>query len=79
MLQRGNILLTWDVVPEHDGTWNKDDWARASAYEIRWRALGVCEPERLRLLPCAIQMAKHPGTKYDDNIMKRLSELACNA
>ena len=79
MLQRGSVLLAWDVVPEHDGTWNTDDWARAGTYEMRWRAQGVSETERRRLLSCAIQIAKHPGTKYDDDIMKRLSELSCNA
>ena len=79
MLQRGANLIAWTTKPDGDATWNDDDWARAGTYEMRWRALGVCEPERLRLLSCAVQIAKHPGTVYDEGIMKRLAELRCVA
>jgi hypothetical protein len=79
MLHRGSVLLPWTVRPDGDAVWNDDDWARAGTYEMRWRALGVSETERRRLLPCAVQIAKHPGTRYDTDIMKRLVELACTA
>ncbi len=77
MLLRGNTILSWDIRPDGDATWNDEDWARAGIYEMRWRAQGVSETERRRLLPCAVQVAKHPGTRYDDTIMKRLAELRC--
>jgi hypothetical protein len=79
MLQRGTNFIEWTAKPDGDKTWNNDDYARAATYEMRWRALGVCEPERLRLIPCAVQIAKHPGTVYNEEIMNRLATLVCNA
>jgi len=79
MLQRGTNLIAWIAKPDGDKTWNNDDYARAATYEMRWRALGVSEPERLRLISCAVQIAKYPGTVYNEQTMKRLNELICNA
>ena len=72
MLCRGGKLTRWDMRDVGDATWSVDDCARARTYEARWRALGVEEGERQRLIPCAILLAKWPGTQFPPAIMDAL-------
>jgi len=74
MLVRGS-MSRWIVKPDGDVTWSEDDWGTANTLEARWKALGLSEDERRRLLPCAIWMKKFPGVVYSDDIMKRLGVL----
>ena len=75
MFCRGGTLGRWIVRPEGDATWNADDWARAATLEARWKARGVCEEERKRLVPCAVLKRKWAGTVFEASIESRLHEL----
>lgn len=77
MLCRGGKLTRYFLVPDGDATWSDTDWSRAKTLEARWLALGVSEDERRRYIPCAVLVAKFPGSLiYPDNVMKRLSDFA---
>ena len=71
MLVRGKIT-NWFIQPDHDDTWNDEDWSRARTLEARWIAKGLTEEERRRLLPCAVWRKKFPGILFHEDIMKRL-------
>jgi hypothetical protein len=60
-----------------DPLWLPSDYGRAAALEARWVSLNVPAEERTALLPCAVWLAKFPGTQYSDAVMARLSELKC--
>ena len=77
MLCRGGKLSRWLLQPERDPLWSAADYARAATLEARWHAMGVSEDDRRRLLPCAIWIAKFPGTTYDPDTMARLKALLC--
>ena len=76
MLLRGGVLSRRILFPEGEACWNAEDWARAATLEARWKAHGVSEAERERLLPCAILHTKWPGTHYSEEVESRLKELA---
>jgi hypothetical protein len=77
MLVRGKIM-NWLVKPEGDPTWSEADWGRAATLEAKWKAQGVSEEERRKLIPCAIWSAKFPGLRFQSDVMMRLSNLEKN-
>jgi len=76
ILQRGGQLRAVSVFAT-DPMWLPADYGRAVTLEARWSAMGVSAEERARLLPCAVWLAKFPGTLYSDEIMACLSDLRC--
>ena len=77
MLSRGGSLTQYLVKPDGDETWSVEDWSRAMTLEARWAALGISEDDRRRYIPCAVLVAKFPGSLvFPETIMKRLADLA---
>lgn len=74
MLAR-NKLSPWIIQPDGDPSWNKEDWARAKTLEARWIHRGLCEQERILLIPCAVWKKKFPGMHFRKDIMDRLCSL----
>ena len=75
MIVRGGKLIPWILRPPADPSWSSADWARAATFEARYAALGVCEEERRRLVPCAVLKARWPETRFTAAIEDRLSVL----
>ena len=77
MLSRGGSLTQYIVKPDGDPTWSPTDWARAATLEARWLSMGVAEDERRRYIPCAVLVAKFPGSLiFPDAVMKKISNYA---
>ena len=77
IIQRGGQLRAVSAIAT-DPIWTSGDYGRAVTLDVRWSAMGVSAEERGRLLPCAVWLAKFPGTLYSDGIMARLFELQCD-
>ena len=75
MIIRGGKLIPWIVRPAPDPSLSATDQARAATLEARFHALGVCEEERRRLIPCAVLVARWPETRFAPSIEKRLAAL----
>ena len=76
MIIRGGKLHNWILKPVEDPMNTPSDMARAATLETRFAALGVCEAERRKLVPCAVIKARWPETQFAPDIEKRLAELA---
>lgn len=76
IIQRGGQLRAVSVNTT-DPLWLPGDYGRAATLEVRWSAMGVSAEERGLLLPCAVWLAKFPGTRYSEEIMSRLATLQC--
>ena len=76
IIQRGGRLCAVSVSAT-DPMWLPGDYGRAVTLEARWSAMGVSAEERGLLLPCAVWLAKFPGTRYSEEIMSRLATLQC--
>jgi hypothetical protein len=75
MIIRGGKIIPWIVRPAPDPSFGPADLCRATTLEARWHALGVCEEERRRLIPCALLRARWPETHYAPEVEKRLAAL----
>jgi hypothetical protein len=75
-MNRGGHLRSVSVSAT-DPLWLPGDYGRAMTLVARWLGMGVKAEECDQLLPCAVWLAKFPGTRYSDAIMERLSELRC--
>ena len=76
IIQRGGQLRVVSLMAT-DPMWMPGDYGRAVTLEARWSAMGVSEEERGLLLPCAVWLAKFPGTLYSEGTMARLTALQC--
>jgi hypothetical protein len=77
IVNRGGMLVKLSAEIKTDLLWLSSDIGRAKTLEARWKAMGVSNDECRKLIPCAIWLAKFPGTQYSDTIMTRLAELRC--
>jgi hypothetical protein len=75
MIIRGGKLIPWIVRPAPDPSFGPADVGRAATLEARFHALGVCEEERRRLIPCAVLRARWPETRFPAEVEKRLEDL----
>jgi hypothetical protein len=75
MIIRGGKLIPWIVKPAPDPSLSAMDHGRAATLEARFHALGVCEEERRRLIPCAVSRARWPETRFAPEVEKRLEEM----
>lgn len=79
MILRGGLFIKTVVTPHINRLLVANDYARMISLEARWIAIGISKSECEQLLPCAVWIAKFPGTKYSETIMKRLHELSCRS